>query len=209
MPCGYDPLELWPVQPGLARAALGIDAQALVLLQVGRLVPRKGMDVSIRALRLLRDRYCIRARLLIVGGESSVPDCRLTPEIGRLEQLALSQGVADQVTFVGCREREALKYYYSAADIFVSTPWYEPFGLTPVEAMACGTPVIGSNVGGIKYTVLDGDNGYLVSPNDPAALAERVAYLHTHPAIRHALGARCCCAPARDASFSCPAAGGA
>jgi D-inositol-3-phosphate glycosyltransferase len=71
-----------------------------------------------------------------------------------------------------------LKYYYSAADVFVTTPWYEPFGITPVEAMACGTPVIGANVGGIKFTVRDGETGYLVAPDDPAAVAERIAHLY-------------------------------
>src|SRR5581483_9289594 len=81
------------------------------------------------------------------------------------------------------RGREALKYYYSAADIFVTTPWYEPFGITPVEAMACGTPIVGANVGGIKFTVRDGETGYLVPPNDPEALAERLAHLYEHPKL--------------------------
>src|SRR5262249_875215 len=69
----------------------------------------------------------------------------------------------------------------SAADVFVTVPWYEPFGITPVEAMACGTPVVGSNVGGIKYTVRDGETGYLVPPRDPDRLAERLAHLYPHP----------------------------
>jgi glycosyltransferase involved in cell wall biosynthesis len=67
-----------------------------------------------------------------------------------------------------------LKYYYSAADIFITTPWYEPFGITPLEAMACGTPVIGSNVGGIKYSVVDGETGALVQPNNPFELALKI-----------------------------------
>jgi D-inositol-3-phosphate glycosyltransferase len=70
-----------------------------------------------------------------------------------------------------------LKYYYAAADVFISTPWYEPFGITPLESMACGTPVIGSNVGGIKYTVVDGETGALVPPEDPAALALKIEEL--------------------------------
>jgi glycosyltransferase involved in cell wall biosynthesis len=92
------------------------------------------------------------------------------------------------VTFVGSRGREELRAFYGAADVFVTTPWYEPFGITPVEAMACGTPVIGSAVGGIKSTVRDGVTGYLVPPNDPAALAERLAYLWRHPEVRRAFG---------------------
>src|SRR5207248_795288 len=109
---------------------------------------------------------------------------KVTPEIGRLQALAAEEGVRELVTFVGRRGRETLKYYYSAADIFVTVPWYEPFGITPVEAMACGTPVIGSNVGGIKFTVRDGETGYLIPPNDPVALAERLAYLYEHPKLR-------------------------
>ena len=72
--------------------------------------------------------------------------------------------------------------------MFATTPWYEPFGITPLEAMACGTPVVGSAVGGIKHSVLDGVTGFLVPPQDPAALAERLAQLQAHPLLREALG---------------------
>jgi phosphoheptose isomerase len=105
----------------------------------------------------------------------------LTPEIARLQTIATEEGVESQVTFVGRRSREMVKYYYCAADVFVTTPWYEPFGITPLEAMACGTPVIGSHVGGIKYTVKDSETGYLVPPNQPEAIAERIAYLYKNP----------------------------
>ena len=125
----------------------------------------------------------VDVRLVVVGGESPDPDPRLTPEIGRLRAIAEAEGVADRVLFVGSRGRDELKYYYSAADVFVTTPWYEPFGITPLEAMACGTPVIGSNVGGIKFTVRDGETGYLVPSKDPAALAERIAYLYQNPKL--------------------------
>ena len=92
------------------------------------------------------------------------------------------------VTFVGRRGRDVLKWYYSAADVFITTPWYEPFGITPVEAMACGTPVIGSDVGGIKFTVQDGKTGYLVPPQNPDAIASRLAYLYQHPQVLNDLG---------------------
>jgi glycosyltransferase involved in cell wall biosynthesis len=105
------------------------------------------------------------------------------PEIARLLQIARAEGVEDMVTFVGRKNREMLKYYYCAADIFISTPWYEPFGITPLESMACGTPVIGSNVGGIKYSVLDGKTGFLVPPNDPDTLASKVHLLASNPAL--------------------------
>lgn len=187
VPCGFDPSEFWQVERTLARMKLGLPSEELLILQLGRLVPRKGVDTVIRGLARLLEQH-ITARLLIVGGESEEPDLYLTPEIGRLQAIAQQEGVAEWVTFVGCRSREVLKYYYSAADVFVTTPWYEPFGITPVEAMACGTPVIGSDVGGIKYSIKEGETGYLVPPNDPDAIAERIAYLYKNPQKQAQLG---------------------
>jgi len=180
IPCGFDPSEFWRVDRALARMKLELSSEELLILQLGRLVPRKGVDTVIRSLARLKQ-HRIAARLLIVGGESEEPDPDLTPEIGRLQAIAYEEGVAEWVTFVGRRHREVLKYYYSAVDVFVTTPWYEPFGITPVEAMACGTPVIGSKVGGIKFTVRDGETGYLVPPNDPDAIAERIICLYKNP----------------------------
>jgi glycosyltransferase involved in cell wall biosynthesis len=174
IPCGFACEEFWPIAPKFARRALGLPSDVPVLLSVGRLVPRKGVDNAIRALGVLVRRLGVPAELLVVGGNSDIADPALTPEIGRLKSIAAESGVADRVTFTGRRSREILKLYYSAADVFVTTPWYEPFGMTPVEAMACGTPVVGARVGGIKYSVLDGRTGFLVPPNDPVALADRV-----------------------------------
>lgn len=187
IPGGFDPAELWPISKSLARVSLGLAPDEPVILQLGRLVPRKGVDNVIRGFARLVHRHGMAARLLIVGGETAEPDPVATPEIARLAGVAREEGVADRVVFVGRRGREVLKYYYSAADVFVTTPWYEPFGITPVEAMACGTPVIGANVGGIKFTVRDGEAGYLVPPNDPDALAERMAHLHKHPRLSSVL----------------------
>lgn len=187
IPCGFDPTELSPISKPLARFALSLPPDERVILQLGRIVPRKGVDTAIRGLgRLVRD-HGVTARLLIVGGESDEPDPALTPEIGRLQAIAEEEGVGELVKFVGRRGRETLKYYYSAADVFVTVPWYEPFGITPVEAMACGTPVVGSNVGGIKYTVRDGETGYLVPPKDADRLAERLAHLYQHPKLMSVL----------------------
>jgi D-inositol-3-phosphate glycosyltransferase len=84
-----------------------------------------------------------------------------------------------------------LKYYYSAADIFVTTPWYEPFGITPLEAMACGVPVIGSNVGGIKYSITPGVTGHLVEPNHPAELADCIDRMLAQPAVLENMKKNC------------------
>lgn len=184
--CGVDIDELRTANG--ARAALGLRAGEFVVLQLGRLVPRKGIDNVIRAIAYLKRDHGIHARLLVVGGESADPDPIVTPEIGRLAAVAEHEGVRDLVNFIGQRARATLKHYYSAADVFVTTPWYEPFGITPLEAMACGTPVIGAAVGGIKHTVLDSVTGYLVPPNDPATLAERLARLHRNPELARAFG---------------------
>jgi glycosyltransferase involved in cell wall biosynthesis len=81
-----------------------------------------------------------------------------------------------------------LHWYYGAGDVAVTTPWYEPFGLTPLEAMACGRPVVGSAVGGLTYTIADGVTGFLVPPRDPAALATRLHHLLADPALRERMG---------------------
>lgn len=186
VPCGVDPARFHPVRRERARAVLGLPMDEPVVLQLGRMVPRKGVDDVLRSAGVLRQRHGLDARVLIVGGESETPDVERTPELARLADVAREAGVDDRVTFVGRRAGDALRYYYSAADVFVSAPWYEPFGITPIEAMACGTPVVGSRVGGIKYTVVDGETGYLVPPHDPDAIADRVARLLRAPDERAA-----------------------
>ncbi len=186
VPCGVDLAEFSPGCKATARRSLGLADDEFVVLQLGRLVPRKGIDNVIRALALLPGD--VPARLLVVGGESREPDGRATPEIARLRGVARECGVEGRVRFTGQRRRDELALHYAAADVFVTTPWYEPFGITPLEAMACGTPVIGSAVGGIQHSVVDGVTGYLVPPKDPGALAERLVHLRANPELARALG---------------------
>jgi glycosyltransferase involved in cell wall biosynthesis len=189
VPCGFDPDELAPMDRRQARAALGWPQDEFIVLQLGRMVPRKGVDNVIRGVAALKRRG-LRARLAIVGGATEVPDVNATPEIGRLMDVARENGVWAQVHFVGQRGREALPLHYAACDVFVTTPWYEPFGITPVEAMACARPVIGSAVGGIKSTVIDNETGFLVPPNDPEALADKLTQLKRSPLLARHLGER-------------------
>ncbi|MBO9683843.1 MAG: glycosyltransferase [Flavisolibacter sp.] len=190
VPCGFCPSEFYPINQSYARNYLGLDPDERIILQLGRMVPRKGVDTVIQALSRLKTSNQ-KIRLLIVGGESDIPDAKLCPEIGRLRKIAGELGVASFVTFTGRRNRNVLKYYFSAADIFVTTPWYEPFGITPLESMACGTPVIGSNVGGIKYSVKNGETGYLVPPKDPEALAAKLDYLLCHKMLLKKMQVNC------------------
>ncbi|HEY9427284.1 MAG TPA: glycosyltransferase family 1 protein, partial [Gemmatimonadaceae bacterium] len=187
IPCGVDTTSFRPVPRRRARSIIGLKQSERMVLQLGRIVPRKGIDNVIRGVARLRELRGVECTLIIVGGDSDTPDPVITPEIARLMAVAEREGVAKQVRFVGRRGRDLLPYYYSAADVFVTTPWYEPFGLTPLESMACGTPVIGADVGGIRYTVCDGVTGYLVPPDDPESLAERLALVLTEPRHRQAL----------------------
>jgi D-inositol-3-phosphate glycosyltransferase len=124
-----------------------------------------------------------------VGGDYKLPYVLETPEIKRLKRIAHRENVLSRVQFEGKQDRDMLKYYYGAADVFVTTPWYEPFGITPLEAMACGTPVIGSNVGGIKYSVEDNKTGFLVPPNEPSALARKIRQFFSDRSLRTSMGA--------------------
>ncbi|GAB3928492.1 glycosyltransferase family 4 protein [Larkinella terrae] len=190
IPNGFNPNEFYAVGKALARTLLKLDPDAFTILQLGRIVPRKGIDTVVRAVSCLQKKYGTKVQLLVVGGESDLPDPSRTPEVGVLQELAVSEGIADRVVFVGRRDRNLLRYYYSAADVFVTTPWYEPFGITPLEAMACGTPVVGSRVGGIQYTIIDGQTGLLVPPRDPDILAEKLNLLIRFPRLSNSIRSR-------------------
>ena len=186
VPCGCNLKSFYPVDKNEAREKLGIDKKEKVLLQLGRMVPRKGVDNVISAAGLLKDKID-NLRLVIVGGNSDDPNEQVTPEIGRLKSIARKSGIAGQVIFTGRKQRDELKYYYSAADLFITTPWYEPFGITPLESMACGTPVIGARVGGIQYTVKHGETGLLVPPKNSQALASAIKKAVSDPEMLHSM----------------------
>ena len=184
-----------PVSRDEARQRIGLETEDTVIVYVGRMLPRKDIRNIVRALAVLvrenesaRNTHMPPLTLMIVGGESVEPDPVATPEIGELQKLAAELGVADRVRFIGKRQPEVLRDYYSAADVAVTTPWYEPFGLTPLEAMACGRPVIGSAVGGITYTIMDGETGVLVPPRDPEALAACLQQLLSQPELCRRMG---------------------
>jgi D-inositol-3-phosphate glycosyltransferase len=207
IPSAVNTRRFQPVARDEARRRIGLTTDGMVIVYVGRMLPRKDVRNIVRALALLTQRSTPDASgpssgsplwhqesaatavtLLIVGGETAEPDPIATPEIGALQRLAAELGIADRVIFAGKRQPDTLRYYYGAGDVVVTTPWYEPFGLTPLEAMACGRPVIGSAVGGLTYTIQDGKTGFLVPPRNPEALAERLHLLLTQPALRTRMG---------------------
>jgi glycosyltransferase involved in cell wall biosynthesis len=177
VPCGVDVERFTPSGPVEPRTA------RLRLLQVGRLVPRKGADVALRALRRVPD-----AELLLAGGPSAD---RLDddPEAQRLRALARDLGVADRLVLLGGVERSRMPALFRSADVVLCPPRYEPFGIVPLEAMACARPVVASAVGGHLDTVADGRTGRLVPPDDPEALAAAVAGLLADAPTRTSFGA--------------------
>jgi len=184
-PCGVD-AELFAHEgPTEARGA------RFRILSVGRLVRRKGVDLVIRALALLRERGFGEngfgeVELEIVGsGESSGAD---DPEIARLSALAEKFGVSEQVHFRGSLPQDRIPALLRSADAVVCAPWYEPFGIVPLEAMACGTPVVAAAVGGLNNSVLHGVTGLHVPPRDPEAIAEALTRLLLDRGFREALG---------------------
>ncbi|MCD8742169.1 glycosyltransferase [Mucilaginibacter roseus] len=187
VPCGFSSKEFYPIDKECARRIVGLPQQEFLLLQLGRMVPRKGIDNVIQALPHIRSSQK-PVKLVVVGGEADVLDEEHCPEFARLLNLCRENGVEASVIFTGRKNRDQLKYYYSAADVFITTPWYEPFGITPLEAMACGTPVIGANVGGIKYSVANGETGWLVAPQNPVELANKVNQLISNEALLNDAG---------------------
>lgn len=177
-PCGVD-LDLFTSE-GPADARSGPHR----ILSVGRLVPRKGVDLVIRSLPYLKAAGFADVELLIVGGGARGQD----PEAQRLLGLAHDLGVADQVELRGQVPREAMPAIFRSADAVACTPWYEPFGIVPLEAMACGIPVVAAAVGGLTDSVVDHGTGLHVPPKDPAAIAEALAMLLASPALRAKLG---------------------
>jgi D-inositol-3-phosphate glycosyltransferase len=188
VPCGFDRNEFHPLDKAQSRERLGWPQDRFIVLQLGRMVPRKGVDNVVRALSLCVHEHDEAADLYVAGGNSDEANEIATPEIGRLRGIARECGVDDRVHFVGRHGRAALKHFYNAADVFVTTPWYEPFGITPLEAMACGTPVIGADVGGIRYSVAHNETGLLVPPKDPVALARALVTLKRDAKLARAMG---------------------
>jgi glycosyltransferase involved in cell wall biosynthesis len=185
IPCGVNLDEVYAVDKEKAREILHLPKNEKIILQLGRMVPRKGVDNVIRAMAHLK---MPDVKLIVVGSNVPASSREVDHELERLRTLAHELGLSAQVIFAGQRSRHELKHYYSAADLFITTPWYEPFGITPLESMACGTPVIGSDVGGIKYSVADGRTGLLVPPEDPVSLAAAIFKLLQDDSLRQEMG---------------------
>ena len=182
IPLGVDPEHFQPREQAAARADLDLPPGERVLLAVGRIEPLKGFDILIRALAEMTERAGVT--LLVVGGDE-----RAAAEFARLRAIAEEVGVADRVRFTGAIPHERLDVYYNAADVVVVPSFYESFGLVALEAMASGTPVVASRVGGLMSTIADGRTGYLVPWRCPEPFADKIDLLLGNNTLREALGA--------------------
>jgi len=194
IPPGVDTSHFYPIPADEAKAVIGVPPQDRLVLFVGRIEPLKGIETMIRAMayvhenRLLRDCPDCPHYLAVIGGDPNLTNQEMSSEMSRLQRLCRELGIDDLVIFLGKRSQDSLPYYYSAAEIVIVPSHYESFGMVALEAMACGTPVIASQVGGLAFLVQDGVTGYVVPDNDPAALGDRLAQLILNPDLRQKLG---------------------
>jgi D-inositol-3-phosphate glycosyltransferase len=189
IPPGVDVSHFYPISLDEAKEFIGVKPCDRMLLFVGRIEPLKGIDTLIRAIALMHQRK-VYVCLSVIGGDPGGPDmeAKESAEMARLKEMHKQAGVEDLVTFLGKRGQDTLPYYYSAAEAVVVPSHYESFGMVALEAMACGTPVVASQVGGLAFLVRDGVTGFTVPVDDPEALAERLINLINDSELRQELG---------------------
>ena len=172
IPCGTDINNFRLTSKANARATLKLGSHENVVLYVGRFDERKGIETLVRAIALLKEQNLRNLKLVIVGGSSAnMPDGE---ERNRIEKIVDELGLRESTLFAGRIGHDTLPLYYTAADVCVIPSHYEPFGLVAIEAMACGVPVIASNVGGLKFTIIPEETGLLVEPKDVEAFASGI-----------------------------------
>jgi D-inositol-3-phosphate glycosyltransferase len=181
IPPGVDTSHFYPIPQDEAREFTGVPPCERLLLFVGRIEPLKGIETLLQALAYLNGRGVPVCLMLIGGDQGGV-------EIARLQALRQQMGLSELVVFAGKRSQDTLPYYYSSAQALVVPSHYESFGMVALEAMACGVPVVASQVGGLAFLVRDGVTGFTVPVDDPLALAEKLELLITNPELRQRLG---------------------
>jgi D-inositol-3-phosphate glycosyltransferase len=188
IPPGVDTRHFFPMPREVARERIGAAPGDWMVLFVGRIERLKGVDTLIRAIALLAhecptwvEKMCVA----VIGGD---PATNENAEMERLKAMRLDLGLSDLITFLGARDQDQLQYYYNAADFVVMPSRYESFGMVALEAMACGRPVIASEVGGLAYLVRDGETGFHVPEGQHISLATAMARLLQDDTLRMRLG---------------------
>ncbi len=180
---GVDHAFFGPGDRRQARRALGLPGQGPLLLFVGRIQPLKGVAVAVRAVAALADDHA-DARLVVVGGPSGPQG---QAEVERTRAIVHDLGLGERVVFVPPRPHELLSTYYRAADVCLVPSRSESFGLVALEAAACGTPVVASDVGGLRSLIDHGRTGYLVEEPSPEAFAAWVRQILAEPLLAERL----------------------
>lgn len=187
IPPGVDPSHFYPIPDDEAKEFIGVPPCDQMLLYVGRIEPLKGIDNLIQAITQM-DREGMQVCLVVIGGESGQDSENENKEILYLKELTSKAGIPDLVTFLGRKSQDTLPYYYSAAEVVVMPSHYESFGMVALEAMACGTPVVASQVGGLAFLIQDGVTGFTVPVDEPKLLANRLSQLIIDTELRERMG---------------------
>jgi len=190
IPPGVDTCHFYPIPSDEAKEYVGIPREDRMVLFVGRIEPLKGVETLIRAMSCLKVKEFERpAYLAVIGGDPNLPPEQMSAEMSRLQALCRELNMDRMVVFLGKRGQDSLPYYYSAADVLVMPSHYESFGMVALEAMACGTPVVASQVGGLAFLVQDGVTGFHVPDQDEEALCDRLTRLLGDSSLRTQMGA--------------------
>ncbi len=189
IPPGVDTSHFYPIPSDEAKQYIGLKPEDRMVLFVGRIEPLKGIDTLIQAMSCLELEGGPRpVHLAIIGGEPNVGPEEMTTEMTRLQKLCDDLAVGQTVVFLGKRGQDTLPYYYSAAEALVMPSLYESFGMVALEAMACGTPVIASEVGGLGYLVQNDITGYTIPDSNPEALCIKLSALLNDMQLRERMG---------------------
>jgi D-inositol-3-phosphate glycosyltransferase len=177
IPPGVDVSHFYPIPSDEAKMYVGLKPEDRMVLFVGRIEPLKGVDTLIQAMSCVQLKEERPVHLAIIGGDPAASPQEMSAEMARLQKLCDDLSVGQTVVFLGKRDQDKLPYYYSAAELLVMPSHYESFGMVALEAMACGTPVIASEVGGLAYLVRDGETGFTIPDQEPEALCEKISWL--------------------------------
>ncbi len=191
IPPGVDTSHFYPIPADEAKQFLGLKPGNRMVLFVGRIEPLKGVDTLIRAMACLKLKDRARPEhLAIIGGDPDVDPQKMTAEMARLQKLSDDLCMSKMVVFLGKRGQDTLPYYYSAAEVLVMPSHYESFGMVALEAMACGTPVIASDIGGLGFLVQDGETGFTIPDGEPDTMCEKLSLLLSDRELRTRMGQR-------------------
>ncbi|MEC4983803.1 MAG: glycosyltransferase [Oscillatoria sp. PMC 1068.18] len=180
IPCGTDVENFYAMPKTEAKTKLGFDPNQQIVLYVGQFAAHKGIDTLVRAFAQCREnnsKLARNCRLVLVGGGRA--NDSEDSERQKIAQLVRELGLENSTQFAGRVGHDLLPFYYTAADVCVIPSYYEPYGLVAIEAMACGTPVVASAIGGLKFTVMESETGLLVPPQDTEAFASAIARILT------------------------------